>query len=128
MVVPANQGSTVANVGDEAESGVAQGGIAPAAVERGAETAHRRGELPERGFSLGGGASPRCSHQRVVQVATSVSYAGGHRRRICPGGGRRTRAVERGGASTRTAQYLNSGIFPNGSSVGFARIFVAAST
>ena len=42
-VVPTSQGSTIADVGDEAEVGVAQCGIAPAAVERGAETAHRRG-------------------------------------------------------------------------------------
>ena len=95
-VVPADQGSTVADVGDEAEGrvGVTQCRFAPSAVKRGAETAHRGGELPKRGIGLGSSASPRCSDQRVVQVAASVSHVGGHRRRICPGGGR----GERGGA------------------------------
>ena len=48
-MVPADQGSTIADVGDEAEGrvGVTQCGFAPSAVERGAETAHRGGELPE---------------------------------------------------------------------------------
>ena len=55
-------------------------GAAPTAVERGAETAHCRGEVPQRGVGLGGGAPPRGSRQCVVQVAASVSHAGVYRR------------------------------------------------
>ena len=50
-VVPAGQGSTtIADVEDEDEDevGVMQCGIAPAAMERGAETARRRGVLQQR--------------------------------------------------------------------------------
>ena len=67
-VVSADQGSTNADVGDEAEGGVgvARGGIATAAAQRGGETAHCGGELPQRGVGFGGGAAPRCSHQCVV--------------------------------------------------------------
>ena len=72
VVVPAGQGSTSADVGDEAEGGVARGGDAPAAVERSGETAHRGGELPQRGIGLGGGAAPRCSHQCAVPVAADT--------------------------------------------------------
>ena len=79
---------TIADGGCYAEvrGRVARGGFAPAAVERGAESAHRGGELPVGGFGLGGGAAARHSHQCVVQVAASAWQAGAQRRRVCPGG------------------------------------------
>ena len=43
----------------EGRVGVARGGFASAAAERGGKTAYRGGELPQRGFGLGGGAPPR---------------------------------------------------------------------
>ena len=60
----------------------------------------RRRELPVGGFGLGGGAPPRRARQCAVQVAASVSHAGGLGRRVCPGGCRDARAGERGGDRT----------------------------
>ena len=52
-VVPANHGSKVADVGDYTQDGieVARVGFASAEVERGAEMAHRGGELPLRVYA-----------------------------------------------------------------------------
>ena len=60
-VVSTSQSDPIADDGYDAEVGAGSldGGCASAAVERGTEAAHHRGELPVGRLGLGGGASPR---------------------------------------------------------------------
>ena len=92
-VVSTSQRDPIADDGYDAEvgGGVARGGCASAAVERGTEAAHRGGELPHGGIGLGGGAPLRSAQQCVVPVAASISQTGGHGRGVCSGGCRDAR-------------------------------------
>ena len=67
-VVSTSRGDTVADDGcyGEVRVGVAWGAFASAVVEGGAETAHRRRELPVGGFGFGGGAPPRRARHCAV--------------------------------------------------------------